>query len=833
MLKHYVFVALRNLRASPLASAMNVVTLALGIACFVIAYAFVLFWSTAERQFKDSDRIAVFTMSLALKGDQFSYEGDPRLPAVAAKYLKEDFPAIETIARAAGIGENVMIASGERALRAPAAAADAEFLELFELPFVAGDSRNALRNPRSVVLKKDFAAKLFGVEPALGQSVRIGNLVDATVTGVIDAIPEPSHLGRSKIATLQFDFLTSYDVLEALDDSRRPANAPPPGENWMESKATTYALLPADASFTLSELKAQMPEFTRRHLPADIGQFARIKHGAINVREVFTNSANDKTFLDGVGVTLSGMLLALGALVLAVACVNYANLATARAARRTREVGLRKALGAQRGQVASQSLVEAGLLTLISVVVAIVLVQASMPLLRTLIAADLGPILFAGSRFWLFLTAVIVLVTLAAGAYPALVLSNVRPVSALRASRAQLGSKWLSTLMIGSQFAVASFLLIFVTIATLQNRHLVRSGLSAGSDPIVMIENPPGTNVDSETLRAELARLPQVKGVSELAQPPWVSLSGTLMATTPDQGAPTKLVMSQASGLDFFSVFDIPLIAGRVYTREHGDEPREPRRNRPTESTSSTPQPIVVDRGFVEELGFASPEAAVGQLVYSPGNDPPDASQIIGVVETHRFTFYGMMKTTATMYPLRSRLDYQVVRVSRDDVAGGLAAIDRVWKQLAPSIAVSRRFVDDYFNLVFEFYLLLSRLLTGLALLAFGISLTGLFGMATLIAGRRMREVGVRRVHGASGGRMIAMLLASFSMPVLAANLVVWPLAYLAARKYLEAFQAPISVTPLPFLLSLAITLAIAWLAVGTQTLHAARARPADVLRYE
>ena len=282
----------------------------------------------------------------------------------------------------------------------------------------------------------------------------------------------------------------------------------------MESKATTYALLPADGSFTLAELKAQMPEFTRRHLPADIGQFARIKHGAINVREVFTNSANDKTFLDGVGVTLSGMLLALGALVLAVACVNYANLATARAARRTREVGLRKALGAQRGQVASQSLVEAGLLTLISVVVAIALVQASMPLLRTLIAADLGPILFAGSRFWLFLTAVIVVVTLAAGAYPALVLSNVRPVSALRASRAQLGSKWLSTLMIGSQFAVASFLLIFVTIATLQNRHLVRSGLSAGSDPIVMIENPPGTNVDSETLRAELARLPQVKGVS-------------------------------------------------------------------------------------------------------------------------------------------------------------------------------------------------------------------------------------------------------------------------------------------------------------------------------
>jgi putative ABC transport system permease protein len=832
MLKHYLAVTLRNLRASPLASAMNIVTLALGIACFVIAYAFVLFWSTAERQFKNSDRIAVFTMSLSLKGDQFSYEGDPRLPAVAARYLQEDFPAIEKIARATGIGPNIMIASGDRALRAPAAGADPEFLELFELPFVAGDSRSALRSPRSVVLKKDFAKKLFGAEPALGKTVRVGNVVDATVTGVIDAIPEPSHMGSSKIATLQFDFLTSYDVLEALDDSRRPADAPPPPENWMQAQAVTYALLPDDGSFTLAELKAQMPAFTRRHLPADIGQFAQIKHDAINVRDVFSNSANDKTFLEGVGVTLSGMLLALGALVLGVACVNYANLATARAARRTREVGLRKALGAQRGHVATQSLVEAGLLTLISVVVALAIVEASMPLLRTLLGADLAPILFAGSRFWLFLAAMIVVVTLAAGAYPALVLASVRPVSALRASRAQLGSKWLSTLMIGSQFAVASFLLIVVTIATLQNSHLVRMGLTAGSDPIVMIENPPNTNVDSATLRAELARLPQVKAVSETAQAPWVSLSGTLIAKSADQGAATKLVMNPGVGFDFFSVFDIPLIAGRVYSRDHGDEPRKPRPDTTTE-TPTTPQPIVVDRGFAEAFGFASPEAAVDQLVFSPGKDRSDPLQIIGVVETHHFTFFGMMKTTATMYPLRPGLDYEVVRVSRDDVFGGLGGIDRVWKQLAPSVAVSRRFVDDYFNDVYEFYLLLGRALTGLALLAFGISLTGLFGMATLIAGRRMREVGVRKVHGASGARMVAMLLASFSLPVLVANLVVWPLAYLAARKYLEAFQAPIAVTPLPFLLSLAITLAIAWLAVGTQTLNAARARPADVLRYE
>jgi putative ABC transport system permease protein len=813
---------------------MNVATLALGTACFMIAYTFVLFWSTAERQFAKSDRIAVLTMSLAFKGNQFSFEGEPWTPDFAAKYLKEDFPAIEMVARAAGLGDKTMIASGERALRAPAVAVDPEFLDLFELPFVAGDSRNALRNPRSAVLKKDFAAQLFGVEPPLGQHVRIGNLVDATVTGVIDAIPEPSHMGQSKTASLKFDLLTSYDVLKTIEASRRSPNAPPPNENWTEEKAITYALLPADGSLTLDSLRAQLPEFTKRHVPAELSEFAQVKHGAVNVRELFSNAANSEMFLDNAGVTVPSMLLALGALVLGVACVNYANLATARAARRTREVGLRKALGAQRGQVTIQSLVEAGLLTAIAVALALAIVQATMPLLRTLVGANLGAILFAGARFWLFLAAMVVVVTLAAGAYPALVLASVRPMSALRASRAQLGSKRLSTLMIGAQFAVASFLLIVVTIAALQNEHMVRTGLGTRSDPLVMIENQTAiTKVDSATLRAELARIPQIKGVTEMAAAPWVNLSGTLMSRTPEQGAPTRLVIGQAVGFDFFSVFDIQLIAGRAFSREHGDEPRAPLPDTPPDSKVSTPTPIVVDSGFVEELGFASPEAAVDELVYAPGSNPPIASQIIGVVENHPFTFFGMMKTTATMYDLRPRLDYQVARISRDDVAGGLAAIDRTWKQLAPNVAVSRRFVDDYFNDVYEFYLLLSRVLTGLALLAFAISLTGLFGMATLIAGRRMREVGVRKAHGASGARMVAMLLASFSRPVLVANVIVWPLAYIAARKYLETFQAPIALTPLPFALSLVITLAIAWLAVGSQTLRAARTRPAEVLRYE
>jgi putative ABC transport system permease protein len=174
-----------------------------------------------------------------------------------------------------------------------------------------------------------------------------------------------------------------------------------------------------------------------------------------------------------------------------------------------------------------------------------------------------------------------------------------------------------------------------------------------------------------------------------------------------------------------------------------------------------------------------------------------------------------------------------VVRVARDDVAGALDGIDRTWRGLAPNVAIVRHFLDEFFDQAYSSYQRVGQIVSALALLAFLISVTGLFGMATLIASRRMREVGVRKAHGATSAQMIAMLLVSFSKPVVVANLIVWPFAYFAARTYLDTFVAPIALTPLPFVLSLGVTLLIAWLAVGSQTLRAARARPAEVLHYE
>jgi putative ABC transport system permease protein len=827
MLKHYVLLALRNARRAPLVAAVNVLTLALGLACFLIVYAFVAFWKGAESHFAKSDRIAVLTMSLRLPDNGFAFDDDIVTPEIAAQYLEADFPAIESVARAVQISDKATASSGDRATRLVAYAVDPEFLGLFDLPFVAGDARRALAEPRSVVVTKATAAQLFGAEDPVGRSVLLEN-VETTVTGVIDAVPEPSHMGRSKTAAVRFELLASRDVIETIRAQTEAPNVPTNSENWVQGTATTYVLLPADGSLSIAALRSGLEDFVARHVPKETREFLSLRYGLVPVRDVLMKSVDGELFFTDVGMSVASLLLVLAGLVLAVACVNYVNLATARAAARLREVGLRKALGARPAQLMLQYLGEAGLAALAAAALALGVLSAVAPLLAQISGADLRVVLFAGPWFWLSLATLVSVVALVGGAYPAFALSRIEPAHAIRASRSVIGPRRLATLLVGSQFAVASFLLIAVTITAMQNAALRRTGLNAAADPLVVIDNTSLTaNVDRRTLRAELLRHPAIKSVTELDGLPWASLSAGVVKPSPGDAAVARTVLTRGVGFDFFATFGIEPIAGRVFDREFGDEASPARGPVPNDS------PIVVDRAFTEAFGFESPQAAVDQVVYFPSDTSDRPGRIVGVVENRIMVFFNIGELRASIYSLRENLPYEIVRVSKDDVSGALGHIDSVWKRLAPSVALERMFLDDVFNRVYETYAQISRVFSGLAAIAFLISVTGLFGTATLVAGRRTREIGVRKAHGASTERIAAMLLAHFTKPVVIASVVVWPLAFIAARAYLDTFLQPIRLDALPFVASLVATCGIAWLAVGLQTMRAARMRPADVLRHE
>ena len=851
MFAHYVAVALRNVRSAPFASAVNVLTLAVGLVCFVTAYAAGMFWSSAEQQFRNADDVHVVTVSIKSRDNSGpgALRNATATPEVAAEALKSDFPAIAKVARAVIIDRKTMVANGASAVRLFGVAVDPEFLDIFDLPFVAGDAHTALSSPRSAVLTRESAARLFGTDDPLGKTIVIGNAVDTTVTGVIDAIPEPSQFGRSANAPLPFDLLASRDVYEAIRPPLfgLPAGArPPPDAGWFMMNTITYLYVPAGGGLSADSLARQLGDFAARHVPAQMLRLQDYTFGLIPVRQML---AGTRDFFD-TGLSFAAVLLMLGGLVLGVACVNYANLATARAARRVREIGVRKALGASPAQIALQSLFEAAALTLAALAVALVAFAFAQPLVKDLLGANLGATFFSRLDVWPALGVLVVAVTLAAGAYPAFVLSRVRPVSAIAVGQARLGSSLFSTLLVGAQFAVASFLLIALTVISMQNAEMRRTALSAIEDPLVVIENPTNqTKIAVPTLRERLAAVPQVRGVTEVLVTPWEGLLITIVKASPDPSSPQRTSVVRQVGFDFFSVFNVPLLAGRVFDREHAEDipttgapgMQRPQGGAPTASEPA-PQNIVVDRAFVSALGLGTPEEAIDKLVYRPApafaqaaaQPPQPPMRIIGVVEERAFSFFKTPNDTAgAMYTLQADLGVTIARVKATDLEAGLAGIDAAWKQLAPNVAISRRFLDEIFERAYANYVRVSQLFGTLSVMAFAICVAGLFGMAVFVAGRRRREIGVRKTLGATTSQMVALLLAGFSWPVLIANVIAWPAGFLAARMYLNQFPQSIPITPWPFALSVAITVAIAWLAVVGQTLRAARTTPAEVLRNE
>jgi putative ABC transport system permease protein len=852
MFRHYLTIAARSFRRGPLTASVNILALALGLTAFVIAYGIVNYWDRSERHFPNADRTHVVTAAFQGRDGQNRATPVPTTNRLYADYLRADFPELEAVARTQVMYQETGVLAGDVYAEMFVVGAESEFLEIFDLPFVAGNS-NALSQPNSAVLTEETAARLFGGADPLGKTITLANVLDVTVTGVVAPVPEPSHLGRTESASLRFDVLASWDTLDGVQAAARartaqrdpagaarnpPPNAPPPPENWLGGYCcTTYVMLSRDSVLTTETLNERLKAFGEAHIPLAQKEITTLTIGAVPVTSLMTAQLNSQ-LLAGAPISITTLLLALGTLVLVVACVNYANLATAQAARRAREVGLRKALGASRRGVMLQYLAESAVLTAAAALLSLAAVRLVTPVLRNAVGIDLGLSLFDGVGFWLFLAGLLGAVTLLGGAYPALVLSRVAPVEALRVGRSRIGPRFAGTILVGVQFAAASFLLIVVLVMYAQNDELERTGLGSATDPLLVIANAPQfSEVDNDLLRTELERLPQVRGVSEISAPPWspfVNLMG--LARAPDADTTSVTTFMNIVGYDFFSTLGFTVLAGRGFDRDHGEDVF--RGFNMAQLNEGRPINAVIDASLARQLGFESADGAVDQTIYIPDNftrafgGKAVQIHVVGVVADKPLHLRGG-NATSNVYWLQPGLNFQVVRIAANDVSGALEAIDAVWNRLSPKITISRDFVDQLFDENYENFARINQVFGGLAFVAVLIALIGLFGMAVHVAGRRVREIGVRKSIGARTSQVVVMLIRDFSKPVLIANLVAWPLAYFAAQQYLSVFMHRVPLTPAPFGLSLALALAVAWIAVGGQAVRAARVSPANVLRVE
>ena len=501
MLTHYLNTALRHFRQHKLTTAINVVCLALGLACFILAWGITAYYAAADGYHVRAERIAVMTKKERDVGLTM-----PQTPWLLGEHLRVDFPQLEATARVQWPQETALVTSDANSdartnTFAAVSYAEAEFLRIFDLPMIAGSARSALDQPRSAIVSEALALRLFGTREAVGRRMRVsGGAVDVTVTAVVGSIPQPSHLSTERASPL----LLHFEAMLSADMDPVPLAS----QRWNDGVYFTYLVLPKDGSLTLSGLNEQLGQFARRHVPGEGGE-SLWQFRAHPIADAVPLAIDMLVRADSTGISGAAIVRMLAVLVLLVACLNYANLATAQSAMRSREVALRRIVGAHRLQVTLQHFYEALLLSVTALALALLTVAACAWAFDASILTGLVSMLGASVAGWVLLAATLLGVSLIACAYPALVLARVRPAAALASARTKFGPQFVATLLVGLQFGSASFLLISVSVMIAQSREMQRAVVNATTDPLVVLgNNLRAAGVDRETLKQRLLQQP-------------------------------------------------------------------------------------------------------------------------------------------------------------------------------------------------------------------------------------------------------------------------------------------------------------------------------------
>ncbi len=822
MLKHFLSSAFSHYAKAPLTTLVNVMALALGIACFFGALGVSSYWGQSDASFENRDRIRLITQQFDT--DERTMRESPTVARPVAKFLRNDLPELEAVARVS-FSDPINIQTDGQTFRLNQALTNSAIFQIFDFTFVHGTAENVMSQPEGVVFFEEPARRVFGDIDPVGKSITFDDGTTLTITGVIKEPPQPSHFGTGDNALRSFEIVTVVPM--EADDS---------GSWWLGVSSYAYALLPEDGTKAAEQaLNAALLDFSERHIPEQQrAALKRIWFGTMTLQEL---QAKD---IDGVifkgsrnALTVTNILFGMGVLILIVSIINYSNLATAQAAGYAKEVGMRKVVGASQASIAVQYWLEAFILTVLGFVLACLFIALTAPVLKAQAGIDLITGLGQNPNLWLWTIGLALVVSVLASIYPVAYLSRIRPVEALRSGKVRGGNHKLTKLLVGFQFAAASTLLILVFVVGQQNAYTKNLVLSPEEDPVAILENMSSEGQRSDDFRDIIDRHPSIKSVSHLGYMPWTDYANYMnISRSREQGAIEATSTRSDIGFDFFDTYGGELLAGRYF---------DPERDQYSQDYPENYQgdiPIIIDWTHARELGFEKPEDAVGEHVYltrtlARNFDADPSYRIIGVVKTVPL-IYGIGHVRANFYSLDHFDEMNLMfRIDRSRVREGINAIETLVKERNPNSVVSLRFADDEFEKSFRTYQGINLGFIGLALIAFTISTIGLFAMAVFTTLQRRHEIGIRKTLGASTGEVTRQLVKEFTWPVLIANLIAWPVAYYAATVYLHNFMQRMDLTPLPWVLGLVFTLLIAWIAVGGQAFKAARVKPAEVLKSE
>lgn len=820
MWKNYLASALRNLVKYRLFAAINIGGLAVGLAALILTVAVVEHETGYDSFFPNHERIHAVYGDLRPEAG-FGVRTMDGVHAAVRPLLDQYVPEIELSARSVA-SELVVRAGDDVPFYQQVRFVDPEFLTIFAFEYLDGTATEAFSGPTDVILSETAARRYFDEPKAVGRTLSINGRMDVRVAAVIRDLPGNSHFTSSMLPPGLFN--PKFEMLAPMD-AYRSLGFGEPDENWgnINPWDPTYVLLREGAD------RGSAEEGLARLYDAHFSGEARENFARLGLRPLTDLS---QYIWNAAGLPVPQSVRIVGILILGIAILNYGILATAQAMGRNREMGLRKCLGAGRSQLASQMLVESVLQSALALIVALAAAELVLPGIGDALGQDihvLGDAAFGRAA----LIAVITLGTgLLAGLYPALRISRLASMADLLGDGAAAGGgrSRLTNVMIGLQFLVASALGGIVLVIMAQNGHIrAAAGATFNHERIVTLDRirALGSVERYETLKQELLAIPDVEAVALVSQVPYEQGTRTEPYARALGEKSSAVTLLQLWGdHDLLRTLGIRIVAGRDFSPDFADD-------RLTDENHQAVN-VVLNETAVRQMGWASPREAIGETIRLVDKDEPARThRIVGV--SADVNYLGLHnRIWPSIFVVRpERASFFAIRLREAASPATGQAIDAAWHRLAPDAPVVRKSLGSYFDELFDIFFSIGAVLAFLAGVALFLSAAGLFGLAAYVTERRRREIGIRKVLGATVGGLVRLMLWQMSRPVLVALVLAMPVAWLAATLYLDFFSDRIAGVPFYLAATALAALMVAGMAVTGHALRAANLHPASVLHVE
>jgi putative ABC transport system permease protein len=817
MLRNFLIIAIRSFLRNKATTSIHLSGLALGIATFLLVALFVTHETGYDRYNKKADRIVRVIFHGRMNGSDIKEANV--MPPVAAT-LKANFPEVLDAVRLRNDGIHRISYRDKTFREDHLDFADSNFFRVFSLPLLEGDPRTALVQPNSVVISRTIAKKYFGTEDPIGKVLQFpddkGSL---TVTGLFDRVPENSHF--------HFDLLGS---MASLPESR--------STSFMSSNFFTYLELPE--GYDPAILRAKLPAIVDRYMGPEVRQafhqsMDQFRKGGNNLALELQPLTSIHLHSDLTGemepngdIRYVYIFSVVGVFMLLIACINFVNLSTASAGKRAKEVGIRKVLGSMRGRLIGQFLAESLLLTSMGTILAVGLVYWALPFFNQLAGQDLT--LHWQSNPWLlpFLLLFTVFTGLLAGSYPAFLLSGFRPVAVLK-GLFSLGGKnaGLRGGLVVFQFFISITLIIGTLVVYRQLNYISRQKLGYDRDQVLIIQETGWLGTHQDLFRQRLLEDPRVSSVTASGYLPAGSSYGNNFLLYADHRKDYMINGLRYQVDDqYLPTLGMELVAGRNFSRTYGADSAAMLINETTARTF----------GWIDSsgTGAAATAVALDHTLTSPNSDGRMKTyHVIGVIKDFHFRSFHERITPLVMTLDSGAGSNLIVRFKGRDTGPLLALMGSQWKSLGAQAPFSYSFLDKRFEQTYRSEVHIGVIMGIFAGLTIFVACLGLFGLATFSAERRTKEIGIRKVLGASSATIVALLSREFLLLVGLSFLIAAPVAWLAMDRWLRDFAYRITITWTIFGVAALAALAIALLPIGFRALHAARANPIDSLRSE